>query len=171
MRATEPITSYHMLLAQMSFAEWVAYYEDPLNLRVVIDGKEFPLRGHQVAAVQKLRRCRQNSSVCIDSSSRLWYRPVVTAQMQAAGIVLHPLPIVQKGTMDDRVTPSWRVLGHVSVPSNEHRDHFYHATDETITTISYLYDYSIYLHSFMVANINEVAIEYVLEKEQFIILM
>ena len=57
------------------------------------------------------------------------------------------------------------------MPSIEHRDHFYHATDETITTISYLYDYSIYLHSFMVANINEVAIEYVLEKEQFIILM
>ena len=83
----------------MTVEEWVAHYEDPKNLRLVIDGQEFPLRHHQIQALQALRFGRKSDSVVLDQHGLLWYRPVVTRRMLAAKKVVHALPIVLKGSV------------------------------------------------------------------------
>ena len=78
---------------------WIAMYENPNNLRVVIDREEHPLRPHQNDALLQLRAGKKTKSMSLDSHGTVWYHPVRTAVMKEAGIKPPLCEIVLKDTI------------------------------------------------------------------------
>ena len=74
-------------------------YEDPKNLRLLIDNKEHPLRPHQRDALLQFRAGKETKSISLDNAGTAWYHPVQTPTMKKAGTKPPLLEIVAQGTV------------------------------------------------------------------------